>query len=455
MNLNKYFLPYQLSWLQDKSQIKIWEKSRRIGATYVQSYEDVEDCVEKRVPDVWFSSADETAAKEYIDYCGMWSKIFNVVALNLGQIVIDEDKGIKALTIEYPSGRRIHGLTSNPKKFRSKGGKVVLDEFAHHDDQRAMWAAAKPSAMWGDPVRILSTHFGKGLFYQFVERIKSGKQKYSKWSLHSTDIYQAVKDGLAHKILFKTLKKIPTDQEIVDWLEEQREDCGDEQIWQQEYCCNAVDEASAFLTYELIVKCELDNILRSLDETESDLYGGMDIGRKKHLSVIWLLEKLGHVKYSRQVNILEKAPFHVQRAALFEILKHPKMRRFCIDATGLGMQLAEEAQLAFGKYKVEAVTFNQKVKEEIAFGLLPEFEERTIYIPGDTNIREDLHSMKKIITASNNIRFDAAYSDKLGHGDRFWACALALHAAADKTSGPIYVTSRGRRETASMMKGYE
>ena len=34
---NNYFLPYQQRWLDDKSKIKIWEKSRRIGATYVQT----------------------------------------------------------------------------------------------------------------------------------------------------------------------------------------------------------------------------------------------------------------------------------------------------------------------------------------------------------------------------------------------------------------------------------
>ena len=57
--LNKYFMPYQLDWLNDDSPVKIWEKSRRIGATYVQSYEDVRDCVLKKVPSVWFSSADD------------------------------------------------------------------------------------------------------------------------------------------------------------------------------------------------------------------------------------------------------------------------------------------------------------------------------------------------------------------------------------------------------------
>ena len=93
---NSYFLPYQQRWLDDKSKIKIWEKSRRIGATYVQSYEDVRDCVNRQVPAVWFSSADESAAKEYIDYCEQWVKLFHASAKRIGEVVIDNEKDIKA-----------------------------------------------------------------------------------------------------------------------------------------------------------------------------------------------------------------------------------------------------------------------------------------------------------------------------------------------------------------------
>ena len=100
-NKPSFFLPYQTRWLNDKSKIKIWEKSRRIGATYVQSYEDVVDCVKKKVPAVWFSSADESAAREYIFYCKQWANLFNVVAKDLGEQVIDSDKDIKAYVISF------------------------------------------------------------------------------------------------------------------------------------------------------------------------------------------------------------------------------------------------------------------------------------------------------------------------------------------------------------------
>jgi hypothetical protein len=36
-----YFLPYQVAWIADDSHFKLWDKSRRIGATYAESYRAV------------------------------------------------------------------------------------------------------------------------------------------------------------------------------------------------------------------------------------------------------------------------------------------------------------------------------------------------------------------------------------------------------------------------------
>ena len=446
-SLNKYFLQYQQRWLNDESPVKIWQKSRRIGATYVQSYEDVRDCVSKKVPAVWFSSADESAAREYIAYCEQWTKLFHMAAKPLGNIVIDSEKDIKAFVIEFANGTKIHALSSNPKGFRSKGGKVVLDEFAHHSDQDQLWKAARPCVTWGFPLRILSTHNGKNCrYYKFIEQVEKGKLK---WSLHTTPIQLAVNEGLVDKIL----NKQASGEEKQNWLDEQKANCFDEYTWLQEYCCEPIDEATAFLPYDLISPCESENILKTLEDVKGDVYVGMDIGRKKDLTVIWILEVFEKSKYTRMVKILEKTPFHIQEEVLTAILKHKNLRRCCIDSTGLGMQLAESAQRKFGQYRVEAITFTNKVKEEMAYNLRTNFEDKTVYIPAEHDIREDLHSVRRIATTTGNIRFDVDTADVSGHADRFWALALALYAAGS-SSGPIYIASRNRRESYETTKNY-
>lgn len=446
-NKTPFFLPYQMRWLNDNSSVKIWEKSRRIGATYVQSYEDVRDCVYKRIPSVWFSSADESAAKEYIDYCKKWVKLFSVASKDLGEQIIDSEKDIKAYVIEFTNGTKIHALSSNPNAFRSKGGKVVLDEFAHHKNPMAMWRAAKPCVTWGFPLRILSTHNGQSsLFYKLISQIN---KKILKWSLHTSPIQLAVEEGLVDKIY----NRETTEAEREEWLEEQRRDCFDEYTWLQEYCCEAIDEASAFLPYDLIVSCELENVYKPLTEIKNDLYVGIDIGRRKDLTVIWGLEVFERTKYTRFVKVLEKTPFHIQYEIISNILKHRRLRRCCIDATGLGMQLAETAQRQFGEYRVEPVTFTNRAKEEMAYNTRINFENKSVFIPPEHDIREDLHSIRKTHTASGNMRFDADSSEVNGHADRFWALSLALSACSDPLTA-LYVTSRRKYETYKMTNAF-
>ena len=331
---NEYWLPYQKEWLNDDSQIKFWEKSRRIGATYVQSYEDVRDCVTKkyfyreRPLKIWFTSADLSASKEYIDYCKEWAVFFNSIAKDLGEIIIDEDKDIKAYCLEFSNGAKIFALSSNPSQFRSKGGKVVIDEYAFHKDQKALWKSAFASAkMWKYPIRVLSTHNGQLCnFYKIVSLIKQGKLNYS---LHTTPIQKAVRQGLADKIEGKVL----TEKQRQAFLDDLKKDAGDELTWQEEFCCIAVDEATAFLPYNLILNCKEDNVFRAFSDLEKsgDLFLGFDVARHNHLSVITVFEKIGSIKFLRYQVELSKTTYREQKNILYSFLKLKNLKRACIE----------------------------------------------------------------------------------------------------------------------------
>lgn len=424
---NKTFLPYQIAYLKDKSQVKLWRKSRRIGATYLQAFEDVVDAltlkIRGKVVDVWFSSADLTAAKEYIEYCAYWAKMLNIAVKDLGEIVIDEDKDVKALSLKFKNSARINALSSNPSQFRSKGGKIVLDEFAHHKDQPRLWTAANAAAMvWGYPIRIISTDNGvSSKFAKFAKAIKEGKLK---WSMHETPIQKAVAQGLADVVKGRKL----IDKERQEYIGFLHENAGDEITWLQEYCCCPVDEESALLSLEMIQNCQQKTFM-PLENTIGDLYVGFDVARSAHLSVISVLEKLDSVKYLRQLIVMKKTKWRVQEAVLWEILAHPKMRRACIDASGIGDMIAERAQDKFGKYRIEKNKFTSAFKEEIAMKLYAAVEDRNIRWEDEPELTVDLHSMKRIKSASNVVRFDVDSSETDGHGDRFISIALANHAA--------------------------
>ncbi|MFP3944322.1 MAG: terminase large subunit domain-containing protein [Alphaproteobacteria bacterium] len=432
----KVFLPYQERWLQDRSRFKIVEKSRRVGFTYVQAYEDTVDAARSTdAMDVWFSSADETAAKEYINYCGGWARLLDIGAKDFGESLIDKEEDLKSFWINFASGKRITALSSSPKNFRSKGGKLVLDEFAFHRDPEAMWKAAAPIVTWGYPIRILSTYNGKGnRYYRMVQNAKNGRGKH-KFEVHTVTIEDAVRDGLVDKILGRKA----TDAERAAFIEECREIAGDEETYLQEYMCEPVDEATAWLTWEMIGACQHGKAGKPIFYEGGDCYVGMDIARRRHLTVIWVIERVGDVLWTREVIALKNASFKAQDDELDRVMSSYRVRRVCMDQTGIGEKPVEDAKRRHGAYRVEGVLFTPAAKHHLANLGKEAFEDRTARIPESRQISESHHAVRKLITAAGNPRFDAEASE-VGHADEFWAHMLALHAAEETNQPPAGAT---------------
>lgn len=407
-------LPYQRRFVEDQSKLKIWLASRQIGKSFAAAYEAVWLAAERPRTLVLLVSASERQSKELMEKVRFHMQALGIV---LGKLTSKETSEEIRLTNES----RIISLPANPDTVRGFSGHVFLDEFALHRDSREIWRALYPTITRGYKIRVLSTPRGKqNMFYELWEH----NELFSK---HRTTIHDAVAEGLAVEV------------------EELRAGVADEDTWRQEYLCEFLDEATAFITYEMINECEVEKCLWPREALEAWLSGGfrpegpvylgMDVGRRRDLSVIAVMEKLGDVLWLRELLEMERAPFAHQREALFSRLRYAV--RAAIDETGLGMQLAEEAQEVFGRYRVEAVTFTAAAKEELAVGLRTAFEDRRVRIPKMERLREDLHSVKKTVTRLGHIRFEAERTED-GHADRFWALALAVYAA-------------GRRETWAYM----
>lgn len=438
-------LPYQKKWVEDRSRLKLAEKSRQIGWTWATAYDLVRklslaDARGSVVLDEWISSRDELQAKLFIQDLKNWARVLQVGAEDLGETVVDEVKQQSAMAIRFATGAFAYSLSSNADAQAGKRGGRTLDEFALHRDPRRLYAIAYPGITWGGQLSIFSTHRGSANFFnELVQEIKH-KGNPKKFSFHRVTLQDALDQGFLHKLQ----SKLPPDDErqAMDeaaYFNYIRSGCADEETFQQEYMCVPGDDASAFLSYELIAGCEYPVNERweySIAELAklTDLYLGMDVGRKKDLSVIPVLHKVGGVNFLRALVVMEKESFAAQEAVLYELLALPGMRRGCIDSTGIGMQLAERAQQKFGTYKVEAVNFSAPVKEELAYPVRAAFEDRSIRIPNDPKLRSDLRAIRKEVTAAGNIRFTADAGPD-GHSDRFWGIALALHAGKQTGTG--------------------
>lgn len=425
-------LPYQAKWVKDGSRLKMCEKSRQIGWTWCTAYEIVSKTgLADAKDDEWISSRDETQARLFLEDCKAFAKLLSIGAQDLGEKLID-DHGNTAQVLQFANGRRAFSMSSNPDAQAGKRGGRKIDEYALHKDQRKMWAIAYPGITWGGTLAAWSTHRGSATFFnELIQEIRH-KGNPKKISLHRVTLQDALDQGFLYKLQLKLREgdeRLGMDE--ADYFNFIRAGCADEESFLQEYMCVPADDNSAFLSYELIAGCEYKptEIWKTdLADAKGSLFIGVDIGRDHDLTVIWVVEKLGDVSYTRRVVEMQAETFDAQESELYALLGLPQVRRCCIDRTGIGRQFFERAQQRFGSYKVEGVNFSGPVKEELAYPLRASFEDLTVRVPNAAKIRADLRAIKKETTASGNIRFTADRG-KNGHADRFWALALALHAA--------------------------
>src|SRR5437773_1024576 len=251
----KYFLRYQAEWITDDSLLKIIQKGRQTGISYADAYNSVlKVCPKGAQLDVWVSSRDEAQAKLYLEDCKHWANVLHLAAIDLGQIVFDRYHDFSAYVLEFANGRRIYCLSSNPNALAGKHGHVTVDEMALHQDQRLLYRVAKPVTTWGGQLCIISTHRGVNSVFNELIRDITENDNPMGWSLHTVSIQKAVDQGIVERINEKTGRH-ETREEFLKRVEAE---CIDEEQWLQEYCCVPADEASGFITFEMIRACEED-----------------------------------------------------------------------------------------------------------------------------------------------------------------------------------------------------
>ncbi len=437
-------LPYQKRWVLDPARIKVMEKSRQIGISWASAYSLVrrKALADARL-DAWVSSRDEIQARLFLDDCKHFAAILHTAVRDLGVQLLENEK---TYVLEFVNRCKINSMSSSADAQAGKRGDRLLDEFALHKDPRKLYAIAYPGITWGGQLEMVSTHRGSHNFFNEIITEIREKGNPKKISLHRVTLEDALNDGF----LFRLQQKLSPEDERqamdeTDYFNFIKGGCADEESFLQEYMCVPADDASAFLTYDMIAACEYDrnpaNISDPYDLSDllatakqsgagSDakaLYIGVDVGRNHDLTVIWVNSFEGERHLCRRLICLKNMKFTDQEAVLYPFLSLPNMRRCCIDASGLGMQLAERAAEKFGAYRVESVKFTGPVKEALAYPFRAAFEDLNIRIPSDPKLRADLRAIKKETTAAGNIRFCADRGEN-GHSDRFWAGALAIHA---------------------------
>jgi len=400
-------LPYQQEDIECTARFRWNCWSRQTGKSFTKSLRRILRGMHRRRTQI-FLSAGERQSRELMQKAREHCQALKI-ATDYYDTQFFRDLSVKQLEIRLPHGVRIIGLPANPQTARGFTGDVFLDEFAMHAFDREIWGAMFPTLLRGDgELDVASTPKGQqNVFYQLRDN--------EKFSTSFLTLPDAIRQGL------------DVDEDEI------RSAMGDEMLYRQEFLCEFLDESTAFLTYEQIAACGdptlvVHDDVDGLASEKREMFVGVDIGRVRDLTVVWVLAREGEKVATVGLFELLNAPFQRQFELLAEVMGLRGVRRCCIDAGGIGMQLAEQVVERFGQHRVEAVTFTTALKSQMASGLRIAVESQRIRIPNDERIRNDWHSVQRQVTASGHIRLSAPRLAG-SHADRFWAAALAVHAA--------------------------
>lgn len=480
------FLPYQQRWILDRSRVKIAVKSRQVGITWSTAYEAVEvACASKKSggSDFWYQTYAQEDALEFINDAAMWARAFEqsfeIEEEELSEeesheyfILPEGEKSIKIRSIVFKSGFRVTALPHSPRKLRGKHGVYCLDEAAFHGDIRGALKAAHAFRMWGGRVIIISTHNGvENHFNKLIEEVKAGK--HPSYSVHEIDIYQACSEGLFKRIC--RIKNEEWSQEYEDaWIADLLDSEGAEEEFLciparsgGQYISSAVIEARMEVPAANVIRFERNDefvllpeeerekqindwlndkvlpILRLLPSAHAHYYG-QDFGRSSDLSAIaigFLSQSLSLIV--RYMIELANVPYESQKQIAVFILQHlPRFAFACIDSTGNGAYLGESLLQKFGETKIEACKVNDPWYAETLPKMKARFDDGTISIPRDADIKQDIALLSTIngVPKLPKKRLAAVRPGvrELRHGDAAIALACICRAATHQAPKTAY-----------------
>lgn len=468
-------LKYQQDWVADQADVAVWEKSRRIGASWTDASDSVLTAAAAAGMDVLYIGYSEDMTREYIDDCSMWAKAFNRAASASQECMFDDIgpdgdiRQIKAFRIDFASGSKILALSSRPRSIRGKQGKVSIDEAAFHDDLAGLIKAALALLIWGGRVRVMSSHNGEdNPFNVLVKEIKAGLWGYS---LHKTTFDDAIRDGLYERVRLKMGARMKEKSEA-EWRTKIYGLYGSNAT--EELDCIPSAGSGIYLPRTLIERCQdasipiirwakapewvLDD--KRLIETDAWIADvlkpvidamptgkrtalGSDFGRSGDLSVTWVPQAVTASRWRIALALeLRCMPFDVQAKIRDYLLDElPLLQHAKFDARGNGQSHAEGALQKLGATRVECVMLSQQWYAANFPHYKQALEDHSMIIPGGEDVIAD---HRRVVLDKGSPKMDDG-KDKGSdggqrHGDSAVAGVLA-HAATRCDSGPVHVGS--------------
>lgn len=501
------FLGYQQRWFEDQSQIMIAEKSRRTGLTWAEAGRNVINAAKprkRRGCNTFYVGSKQEMALEYIAACALFAKAFNQLAEAdvYEQTFWDEGKKEEILSymIRFPkSGFKIQALSSRPSNLRGLQGDVVIDEAAFHESLEELLKAALALTMWGNKVRLISTHNGvDNAFNTYIQDAREGRKDYS---IHRITLDDAIAEGLYKRICYVTGETWSPEAEQ-QWRAKLYKNAPNPESAAEEYGCVPKKSGGAYLSRVLIeaamvadhsiriyryeAPAGFESWTKQMREAEMQAWCkenlqpelarlspadrhvlGEDFARRGDLTVF--------VPLAIAASLRKRVPFVVelrnltyeqQRQVLFFIMDRlPRFTGAAFDATANGGYLAEQAALKYGADMVDQVNLSQGWYALWMPKLKGEFESFNLQLPRHQTTLDDCLHIKVVngiplIDKGRQKDLDAQDGKGKRHGDFAVALAMAVRASfmdgclIEYTSAPARTDRWGETDTDDQPGGW-
>lgn len=454
-------LKYQRRLLNSvgESALVICEKSRRVGATWALAADAVLRAGASRAAggqNVMYISYAMDMTREFVDACAVFAKIFNQGLVASGEFLFkdgEDDKGaeknINAFRIDFASGFKIQALSSSPRSIRGKQGLVIIDEAAFVDNLNELVKAAMAMVIWGGRVVVISTHNGiDNPFNQLLDDVRAGRQKGDTLKITFED---AINDGLYERVSLMKGEE-PTAEGKQTFIDDVRGFYGKNASEELDVIPTA--GGGSWIDAADISTASVDDTVAGAKNYQGGwCYVGWDVARRKDLSVITVFEDVNGTLVLRELVVMDGWKFEDQYAQFDRIMDRYRVARANVDSTGMGLPVVERLQVKHGSSRVHGVNFSAGSKLEMATNYRERFEQQTIQITMDGQLRSDILSIKRSGGSSGVPVFANDNNKTDGHGDRFWSGALAALGATSGYQPYAYHSARRPAESDPFSSG--
>lgn len=475
----KILLPYQIRWHLDQANIRIAEKSRRIGWSWgcIAAEGALEAAAEHGMNQYYMGYNMGMAAENIGDaltFARAYGMACSAIDISREREVIGEKRqDITRFRLTFASGHIYEALSSSPWNWRGRQGHALIDEAAFHRNLREVIKGALAFLMWGGRVDIISTHNSEeNDFFDLIREVKAGKLP--TWSLHHIDFDQAIAEGFYQRICLVTGREWSKEAEQ-KWRDEQYASYPSQEDANEELGCIAKRGSGAYFTRMLLEQCMIDGVPvlcwsktaafvtdeNRLEETKQWIKDnlqpvidnmtmhktvyGQDFGRSGDLSVIDVLQQRDAARWTMAFKLeLHNIPFDVQAMIRDYILDNvPRLHHAAFDARGNGQSHAEGALQLKGQARVSCLMATTAMYMEFFPKYHQCLEQRSFLIARDEDTIAD---HRRVVLVKGNPTMDSGHDKgKNGlkrHGDSAISGLMSFIATLAE-GGPIEFESTG------------